>query len=317
MQFFPELFPEVFYSVCYIGLVSFVSAFAVIVLRNYAAMQKKLLFAFFFMFMLAMPFIGILFALWIIYYLRTVTYEQKVVPSRTIRFDEFFSRFPLVRRQFGESAMYEIMNNEHISISLRLMALTMLSEHTNKLHLSLIKQMLSSTNDEIRLLSFSVVDKTEHALNEKIHNMLQEYNYYKEHGNLKKRSEAAKSLAHLYWELVYFELADEVLTNFLLDEVEKYCKIALETMPENPRLYMLLGRVFFERGIDERAKIYFEKAVEFGKQSGLKNIYFIKPYIAEIEYRLNHFARVKEIMEISKHFELNTKLKPIREMWVQ
>jgi hypothetical protein len=64
------------------------------------------------------------------------------------------------------------------------------------------------------------------------------------------------------------------------------------------------------------AKDYFVKAVELGKRTGFKNIYFIKPYIAEIEYRLNHFIRVKEIMKMSKHFELNAKLNPIREMWI-
>jgi tetratricopeptide (TPR) repeat protein len=303
------------YFLLYIVIAFFVSVLSVFILNSYFPSEKKLIFSFLFLFMMATPFIGVFFALWIIYYLRTVKYEKPIIPYQTIRFDEFFARFPIVKRRFGESAMHEIMDNEQIPISLRLTALTMLSEHTDKINISFIKQMLSSTNDEIRLFSFSVVDKAEHDLNEKIHGTLQRYN--DEHRAMDKKGEEAKNLALLYWELVYFELSDEILINFLLDEVEKYSKIALESMPENFNLYMLLGRVYFERGDDETSKSYFEKAAKFGRKSGLINIHFTQSYIAEIEYRQHHYARVREIMRKAKHFDLNPKLKPIQEMWIK
>jgi tetratricopeptide (TPR) repeat protein len=211
--------------------------------------------------------------------------------------------------------MHQIMNNEHIPISLRLSALTMLAEHPDKRNLALIKRLLASRNDEIRLFSFSVVDGVEHEINEKIHKALQLFEN-REEGDPQK-IEAAEQLAYLYWELVYLELADEVLTDFLLQEVERYARYAVEREREAPRLYILLGRVAFERRDLEIAKNYFEQALERGRKVGMESIDYILPYLAEIANSLRNFTEVRRLLEEVKNDEFNANLHALKEVWVR
>ena len=270
--------------------------------------------AFFFFMMVVMPLVGWIVAAWVLAYLLGVKYQVRTLEFHTIHFDEFFERFPKVQRRFGEGAMHQIMHNEHIPITLRLSALTMLAEYPDKRNLALIKQLLSSHNDEIRLFSFSVIDGVEHDINEKIHKALQIFEKSEEDSN---KIRAAEQLAYLYWELVYLELADEVLTDFLLREVERYASYAVERKLEVPRLCILLGRVAFEKGRLEEATAYFHRALECGKKIRMESIDYILPYLAEIAFRERNFREVAEQLKGVKNYELNTHLNALTRMWVR
>jgi tetratricopeptide (TPR) repeat protein len=299
----------------YGGVILLVSLFARYILREHFQKQPFSIVIFFILLMISIPILGVFLSIWMIIYMKIVKYPQKEIVYKSIHLDEFFTHFPIVKRQFGESAMHEVMNNESIPLALRLNALNVLAEHTNKENFTLIKKMLSSGNDEIRLFSFSIVDGLEQEINEKIHKALHQYK--EEHATKIEKANAAKTLALLYWELIYFELADDVLIQYLLGEVEAYALEALEMFPQEYRIYFLLGKVYFEKKESEKAKTYFQKAIEIGRLNHVKNIHFIQPYIAEIAYQEKSFDSVKEIIQNTEYFELNEKLKPIQEIWTR
>ncbi len=263
--------------------------------------------------MFAIPLLGILIALWLTYYFQRISYTSEEPDYKEIRFDEFYTRFPVVKRKFGESAMHEVMQTDKIPLSLRLNALSALAEHTNKTHFSLIKKMLSSHNDEIRLFSFSIVDKLEQEINEKIHQAQQQYRSE----NKETKAKAAQSLAFLYWELIYFELIDDILVDTILNDIETYIREAFVLFPNEYSLYFLLGRVYFKKGNHHQAKQYFHKAIELGEKQSIKNIHFIQPYLAEIDYNLRAFSKVKDTIIKTEYFNLNHKLNPIKEIWAR
>ena len=298
----------------YAVLVCCMALFAVYVLKERFPKQGKGVFSFFFLMMLILPGAGVGISVWMIYLLKYTHYKKEEKSYRTIRFDEFFTRFPVVKRKLGESALHEIVYQQSTHpLALHLTALSIHAESIDKSHFTLIKKMLSSNNDEIRLFSFSVVDGMEQKINAKIHQTMQVYQDTTV--SLEQKAKAAHTLALLYWELIYFELVDDVLMVYLLDDVEHYAKEALSFFSDDYRIYVLLGRVFFEKKAYEKAKAYFQKAIEVGSISHLDDIHFVQAYLAEIAFDQRAYKEVKRIIGSTAYFELVDKLKPIQEVW--
>jgi len=274
--------------------------------------EEVQVYLFFLSFMLLIPCIGIFLAFWLALYMRLIRHEREAFVCEHLNFDEYYAHFPLIRRQLGEGEIYQIFQEGKISEKLRLLALTMLSERKDRQSFVLIKRMLSSRNDELRLFSFSIIDKVEHELHQKIHEELERYRACERE---KCHVNEARKLAFLYWELVYFELADEILRNFLLAEAERYATEAIDRYALDDRLLVLLGRISFERGHWNKAKRYFEAALSVHDERAEASRSFILPYLAEIEFLERNFTRVRQLLREATHFRKNPKLRGIQELW--
>lgn len=243
---------------------------------------------------------------------RSIYYEQKRSTFHTIDLTPFRTTFPIIKRRFGEGAMHEIFDQHAVPTNLKLAALSLLTENLQRNNIILIKRLLSSKNDEIRLVSFSVIDKLEHKIHEEIHTLLHKLKTSTEESVI---FNAHKMLAQLYWELVYFELADEVLERFLLSEVEKNAQIALEIVPGDDDLHFLMGRVHFQNGNIQQAKAEFHQAIDQARAKGKAPSNYIQPYLAELYFNERDFSGVKSIIAHSRFFEISPKLYPIKQVW--
>lgn len=289
-----------------------IAILAFVILKKHYLESKKSIFAFFFVFVLALPYVGEIFGLILIYYLYRINYIDDDIDIKVLYLDNFYVHFPVIKRRFGEGAFHDIIENEKIPAGLKLSALTMLAEHKDKVNIALIKRMLSSKNDELRLFSFSVIDKMEQSIHKQIHETTKRYESKQEP---KAVAIEAKELAHLYWELIYFELADEVLSKFLLEEVEKYCRVALEVLTQDKECHLLLGRLYFERGDDDAAERSFNIATALDLGNDFRSASYIAPYLAEIHYRRRNFRHVKALITQANFFDLHPKLQPIQRVW--
>lgn len=185
------------------------------------------IFLFVVVFNLALPIIGYFFTVWIAWYLKHVSYEKKVADTGMLNLEEFGSSFLKVERIFGEGSMADLMVNDYAPKSKKLKALSSLANHSTPANLQIIRQTLSSTDDEIRMFGYAIINKAEKALNSKI-------NYYleiiAEEEKLDNDQEviaaAAKELAPLYWEMIYTELSHESLKNSFMESVIYYLEIA-------------------------------------------------------------------------------------------
>jgi len=187
-------------------------------------------FLFFFLFNLAMPFIGYFLSAWVAWYLNHITYEKRVSNTNILNLDEFGISFLKVERIFGEGSMSELMTSEYASKSKKLKALSSLANNPSPANLRIIRQTLSSTDDEIRMFGYAIINKAEKLLNIKINYHLERFNQEKnrEKPRLKILAHASKDLAPLYWELIYTELSHESLKENFKKEVIKYINIAKE-----------------------------------------------------------------------------------------
>jgi tetratricopeptide (TPR) repeat protein len=226
---------------------------------------------FMFLFNFSMPVIGYIFSLWITWYLNNVSYDRKVSNTNILNLDEFRTSFLKIERIFGEGSMSELMTNEDAPKSKKLKALSILVKNLSPNNLKIIRQALSSKDDEIRMYGYAIINKAEKSLNIKINHYLELFNQYSQSKEKKYQTivaEASKELAPLYWEMVYTELSHDALKDDFLQEVKKYIKIAKEFyIPELDSLKKTIQK--YEKKIkevDEERKASFVKKLEDDKE---------------------------------------------------
>ena len=299
-------------------------------------------FLFFFLFNLSIPFVGYLFSIWVALYLMNVTYEKKVANTNMLNLDEFGTSFLKVERIFGEGSMSDLMTSKYAPKSKKLKALSSLATNISPTNLRIIRQTLTSTDDEIRMFGYAIINKAEKILNQKINKQLDIiYNESKKGDNKDEYivALASKELAFLYWEMVYTELSHISLKNNFLNSVityielskeyflskigeiredmksktdEKLLKIQLQdTYKICSSLYMLMGRVYMQREQYEEAKSELTIAQELLPEQAT----FILPYLAEVYFVTGKYNVVQSILNQAESFELNSTLYPIAQQW--
>jgi len=296
---------------------------------------------FIFFFNIAIPVVGYIFTLWITWYFTHIKYEKKVVFTNILDLNEFKDNFMKVERIFGEGSMINLINNEYVPKSKKLRALATLASTPSPSSLAVIKQTLSSRDDEIRLYGYSILNNLEKKINSKINTSLHTIHEDKD-ANAQMKAQAAMTLAFSYWELVYMELSHESLKNnflnssinyinlaknYYLQEIEKIGseieenKLILSDRKEKNRLseyyekasslYTLLGRIHLYRQEYEAAQSEFTIAKELLPENATSII----PYLAEVYYNVKKYHITKSVLNQHESLRFNAKLYPLIEQW--
>jgi len=305
---------------------------------------------FIFLFNVAIPIVGYIFTLWLTWYLTHVKYEQKIIFTNILDLDEFKNTFMKIERIFGESSMINLLNNDYVPKAKKLRALATLAATPSPASLAIIKQTLSSSDDEIRLYGYSILNNLEKKINSRINQNLQfiQDKAFKEKNkeDEKQIAQAAMDLAFSYWELVYMELSHESLKNNFLNSAINYIELAkeffieyveelsheLERIKKNPllkkelhfieeelqeayekasNLYTLMGRIFLYRESYEQAQAEFTIAKELLPEDSTT----IVPYLAEVYFNIKKYAITKSVLNQYDSLRFNAKLYPIVKQW--
>lgn len=186
-------------------------------------------FLFLFLFNIAMPLLGYPLSIWVALFLRKVSYKKRVSNTSILNLDEFGFSFLKVERIFGEGSLSDLMTNESAPKAKKLKALSSLAAHISSSNLRIVRETLSSKDDEIRMFGYAILNKAEQSLNAPINQYITQFNDSKdaeEYEEKKRHAYAANKLSFLYWELIYTELVhDSLKVNFLAD-VTHYLHIA-------------------------------------------------------------------------------------------
>jgi tetratricopeptide (TPR) repeat protein len=269
--------------------------------------KKHLFIGFIFLLNLAIPIVGYLFSIWIVYYLLNVKYTKLLNNVSYINMVEFETEFPEIKRIFGEGSMSDLLNNSFAPTSLKMKALVAMADNITQKNISLIKNSLSDKDDEIRLYSFAIIDKMERGINKNIHIKLSEF---QETDDEDRRVELAEELTYLYWDMVYYELSDEDLKQYILQEVQKYAQIVLNRHMDHININVLLGKVYLMQHKYHEAATCFTIAIEQDTDAG-----YTQPYLAEIFYNQRNFRTTKSLLNSAKTLQMNSTLYPIIQQW--
>jgi len=284
-----------------------VSSLIVFILKK--RYQDKALNIFFLIlvFNIVIPVLGYIFTLWMAYYLLNVRYVKRLIHTKTLNMQELDHEFPQVKRMFGEGSMMELMSNDYAPKGKRLKALSVMAEDLNQKNIALIKHSLSDKDDEIRLFSFALIDNMEQNINTKIHNASL---VYEKAQTAQQKAKAAKDLAYLYWDMVYFDLSDDTLKEYLLNEALKYALIVFRFDMSDASINILLGKIYLSKEDFEEASTQFIMAIE----SGMDNEYII-PYLAELYFKRKNFRSIRAMLNQVHGLGINAKMYPVIVQW--
>lgn len=264
---------------------------------------------FLFVFNFCLPLIGYIATIIVGKYLVEVHYEKDLKSVEYLDLNLFETSFVQVHRNFGEGLIQTVLLNDYIPTEKKIMALVSISENVSKHNINIIKAGLRSHDDEVRLYAFSILDKLEKDINTKI---FQNILAYKEADKESpEKGIFAKELAFLYWELIYYELSEETLLEYLLNEVMKYAIVAKKYLKNDVKIAFLLGRVYMQKKDYDRALTELILATELDKEM----LPYTAPYICEIYFEKHYYKPIKSIMQRTKNLELNTTLYPIVQQW--
>ena len=307
------------------------------------------LYAFFTLFLLAfsMPIAGYASAMWIAYYLRSVIYTKQEYSTHTLNLDEFDEIFAQTKRIFGESALLEMMNNPYIPKSKKLQALVELSQNLDPVNIKVVQETLKSEDDEVRMFGYAILNKTELSINRQINKALEKLQ--KEDVTKEEAAYLKKRLAALYWDLVYYGFAQDVLESEFLemiysydDEAEHYFRLKimelkerldhlLDNQEEDLKGYLLgelrksyeeyieikvlKGKIRMRQDKHTQAIEEFTIALSIAEDELDTDLSYIYPYIAEIYYNEGRYKITREVMQKACNLEYNTKLYPLVLQW--
>ncbi len=234
--------------------------------------------------------------------------ESIYLPVKKADFSEIIlEKIVLNKRTYGESSLKVFAMKKDLATELRLKAFLLLTELKTPKSIELIKMGLKDPNDEIRLLSFSVINRLEKEINDKIH---QELLLLQKCEDPKERALIHKELSRLYWEYIYIGLADEEYQKYIFEQIEQNALKALEKLPTDPYLYITMGKLSLRQKDTQSAMEYFQKAVKYGAAE-----YKTLPFLAEILYQRGEYARVRDIFIKNRYLKLDPFLYPIATLW--
>ncbi len=217
-------------------------------------------FLFLFLFNIAMPILGYPLSLWVALFLCNVKYDKYVSNTNILNLDEFSSSFLKVERIFGEGSLSDLMTNEYAPKAKKLKALSSLAANTSSANLRVVRETLSSKDDEIRMFGYAILNKAEQSLNTPINQHRTLFNESKDaegYEEKKIHADAANKLSFLYWELIYTELVHDSLKVNSLEDVTYYLYIArdfyLEEMDNLKKKLQVAEEKVFEKKEEQHA----------------------------------------------------------------
>ncbi|RUM44771.1 MAG: hypothetical protein DSY46_04730 [Hydrogenimonas sp.] len=199
-----------------------------------------------------------------------------------------------VARFFGEGAVTTYITNRDLDPNFRLKAFLIISEIVSPTTVEFLKLGLSDTSDEIRLLSFSLINNLEKKINNEIFElkrMLQE-----------RDSESVRlKLAKLHWELIYLHLVDDTLKNIIIEEIGSY----LDGIDTKDAKLLLLKIAILKRDFTQVEEILNQ----------LDEDAETVPYLLELAFYQRDFERLQALMRQYPEIRFIEKFYSIYRLW--
>jgi len=269
---------------------------------------KRLIILSFFGFSVFIPVLGILLLIVGLILLYWMEKQKKQVAIKTTQ-QPIYDRekiTPPIR--FGEGGALIRAQSDDVPIFDRLRSLTAINVTASPCVNIINRNMLQSGADELRLYAFSLLEKQETSINNQINEALQELKKAK---SKTEKASAEKRLALLYWELVYLDLVQNDLLEATLEKAIHYANLAVEQLPNDADLWVLLGKIYLYKKDNEKAKEALNRARELNAPYS-KTL----PYLAELSFNECNFEELRNYFNMSETLKDIPKLAPIVDFWI-
>jgi len=206
---------------------------------------------------------------------------------------------------FTNGGMYDVLRHS-TDIDKRRTAVMATTRMKDKVAVPLLKLAMRDPVDDVRLLAYSIKDKIESRINMTIRDQQQ---LLAEPGNANP-ADIHRVLAFSYWEMIYLELVEGDLRNFILGESIKHAELCLETKADSA-VNLLVGRAELTRGNLDDAAAALRQAVTNGARPAS-----VASYLAEISYLRADFVAVPAALRlVPQQFKRIPSVRRLCEKW--
>ncbi len=248
-------------------------------------------------------------------YLRLQRHAEKPQAFDSVRLPDF-DPHQKHATGFRVSGLRSFLGNAEASLQSRLGGMVALQYVSGKVASPLLRDLLSDSSEDIRLLAYGMLDTQEKRINRLIHQASQEYAAAREQLADQTASpallRAAEKLSDLYWELVYQELAQGDLRRYAIAESLRYCDMVLAEAPDNAALNLRRGRLLHESGESTAAEAAYQQARALGLPATR-----ILPYLAELRFEAGDYLAVRRLIAELGQWGALPRLRPIINYWTR
>jgi hypothetical protein len=150
----------------------------------------------------------------------------------------------------------------------------------------ILKQALGDPSDDVRLLAYSMLDKQENDINQRIQAAL---NLLPGASPQVAGAQHAR-MARWYWELAYLGLAQGSVLDHVLNQASDHAEQGLAA-GEGGELLLLAGRIALERDDLDLAQTHLHQAQASGMDATK-----VVPFHAEIAFRTGRYREIPELL---------------------
>lgn len=169
------------------------------------------------------------------------------------------------------------------------------------------RSLLSDRLDDMRLMAYQTLDMREKGLNRSICERDQRL--------ARERDPAVQALlirqlVELNWEMLYDDLAQGAVADFIGVRLGALLRRGLEADPENPDLWLLQGRLALWSADLSAAEHAFVRSLEQGMPRSR-----VVPYMAELAFERGEWKRARQLMRSIRPHRLTASFSPQAAMW--
>ena len=207
---------------------------------------------------------------------------------------------------FADGGLYDILRHSP-DVDKRLTAVTAATRMRNSDAVPILKLAMRDAIDDVRLLAYSVKDKIENRITADIRETQAELANSRD----QERPDLHRILAFSSWEMVYLDLVEGSLRDYMIGQTIEHAEACIALKPEGA-VTMLLGRAQLARGDLDAAEQAFTACLERGLQAPT-----LAPYFAELAYLRADFAGVqKHLASLPVEQRERSALRDICKQWV-
>ncbi len=156
---------------------------------------------------------------------------------------------------------------------------------------AVLREMLADPSDDIRLLAYGLLDRSEKAISEQLVRERSVLAAAEEIGDRDTARVVHHRIGQLYWELVYQALVQGDMQRYALEQALIHIEQALDGSSADGARWLLIGRIHLRRGEIQPARAALEAALQHGLPR--RNVI---PYLAELRFHQRRYADVRKLM---------------------
>lgn len=264
------------------------------------------IFFFFLSISIAFPILGIIYSFITLFLIKKQSLSEKEPQIKSITYPDFKQEKFEFGRKYSEGGAFELATNRRVGTKLRIQSLVNLNDSHNKLTSLINKTLIEEKTDDIRLYAYILTEKKRNKINTDIEKLK---NLKKSTKDPIKLSRINKWLAESYWELIYFDLLDDVSLAQIKSIIISLAQEALTIRPYT-KLYKILAILTLKQHDYALAKSYLSKI-----SSEPHSNYIVTPYLIEINYIEKKWGSLREQLATQENVSDHILLNEINKFW--